>query len=257
MIENFKDKKLVEYLQDEQKVLVRFGHGLGDTFLWMPTFEKLKKIYPKVSFDLYVESGQEEIFQSIKDKDAPGYDLVFSLNFPMSEGSNLTKAQKCCIEEIGIESPVEEVYKPQEYESPFVAIHLMGTALPGSVNCPEEIARQIWQEVKDFGKIPIECHFEHCWANPNNKKYGFIDISVRGYQAKVSNLIGLIQHSFATIAVASGPFVVALSVMPKRLLYLEKSHPLKTYTQRADVKKIKISEYRVGMIKEFLEGLNK
>jgi len=255
MIENFKNKKLVEYLKDGQKVLVRFGHGLGDTLFFMPVFYELKRLYPKVHFDLYVESGQEEIFESIKDKDAPGYDLVFSLNFPMAEGSEVTKQSKCCVEEIGIKPIEKEVIELSKYDSPFVAIHLMGTALPGSVSCPEETAKQIWQEIKDFGKIPIECHFEHCWANPVNKKYGFIDVSVRGYKANLGNLIGLIQHSWAVIAVASGPFVTALSIMPERTLYLEKNHPLRNYTKRTDVKKVKILEYQVGMIKKFLENL--
>ena len=152
MIENYKDKKLVEYLKDDQKVLVRFGHGLGDTILWYPCFEKLKQSYPKVHFDLYVESGQEEVFESIADKDAEGYDHVFHLDFPMSEGSELTKMAKCCKEEIGIEPPEQEIAKLPSCESPFVAVHFHGTALPGSVGCPEEIAKQIWQEVKILGK---------------------------------------------------------------------------------------------------------
>ena len=70
MIENFKEKKLVEYLENGQKVLIRFGHGLGDTLMFMPVFNHLKSLYPNIHFDLYVESGQEEIFESIKDKDA-------------------------------------------------------------------------------------------------------------------------------------------------------------------------------------------
>lgn len=255
MIEEFKTKKLVEYLQDGQKVLIRWGHGLGDLIMWLPAYDKLKSDYPSIDFHLYVESGQEEIWGDEKDKDSQEYDLVFSLNYPMSEGSEMTKTQKCCKEEIGIEAPAEEFNKLVKMESPFVAIHFNGTALPGSVNCPEETARQIWQEVKDFGKQPIEIHYEHCWHNPFNAKYGFIDVSVRGYQAKLSNLIGLIQRSFAVIAVASGPFVVAMATMPERTLYLEKSHPLKTYTKRTDIKKININEYQPGMIKTFLENL--
>lgn len=254
MIDNFKEKKLVEYLKDGQKVLIRWGHGLGDTILWLSAYEKLKELYPKVDFHLYVESGQEELWGDEKDKDSKNYDLVFSLNFPMAEGSDLSKVEKCCKEEMGIEFPEKEVLELLKSESPFVACHFQGTALPGSVNCSEEIARQIWQEIKDFGKIPIECHFEHCFANPINKKYSFIDVSVRGYQAKVSNLIGLIQHSFATIAVASGPFVIALSVMPERLIFLEKNHSLKTYTKK-NIKTVKIQEYKSGEVTEFLKTL--
>jgi hypothetical protein len=254
-IENFQDKKVTEYLQDGQKVLFLAHNGLGDTIMWLPSYEKLKKDYPNIDFHLYVESGQEELWGDERNKDSQDYDLVFSLNFPMAEGSDMTKAEKCCNEEMGIELPTQEFAILPNCESPFVAVHLQGTALPGSVNCPEETARQIWQEIKDFGKIPIECHFEHMWHNGSNAKYGFIDVSVRGYQAKISNLIGLIQRSFAVIAVASGPFVVAMATMPERTLYLEKNHPLKTYTKRTDIKKVIINEYKTGMIKEFLDNL--
>ncbi|NQU99899.1 MAG: hypothetical protein HQ538_04125 [Parcubacteria group bacterium] len=254
MIDNFSGKKLTEYLKDGMKVLIRWGHGLGDLLMFLESYEKLKKDYPLVNFHLYTESGQEELWGDEKNKDAQDYDLVFSLNFPMAEGSNITKAEKCCIEEIGIEPPVKEIVELSKYDSPFVALHFFGTALPGSVGCSEEVAKQIWQEVKDFGKIPISCHFEHCWHNPVNQKFGFVDISVRGYQAKISNLIGLIQHSFAFIGVASGPFVVALSVMPERTLYLEKSHPLKTYTKK-DIAKVDINNYQVGDVTKFLESL--
>jgi len=254
MIDDFKTRKLTDYLKDGQKVLIRWGHGFGDLLMWLGAYEKLKKDYPKIDFHLYVESGQEEIWGDEKNKDSQDYDLIFSLNFPMAEGSEETKLEKCCREEMGIEPPNLEVIDLPKFESPFVACHFMGTALPNSVNCPEEIAKQIWQEIKEFGKIPIEVHFEHCWHNPKNKKYDFIDNSVRGCQAKISSLIGLIQHSFAAITVASGPFVVALSVMPERLLYLEKLHPLKTYTRKS-IPKIDINNFKKGQVKEFLKNL--
>ena len=41
------EKKLVDYLAPGQKVLIRFGHGLGDTLMFIPLLEALK--YPGVS----------------------------------------------------------------------------------------------------------------------------------------------------------------------------------------------------------------
>ena len=254
MIDNYKEKKLVEYLEDGQKVLIRWGHGLGDLVMWLPSYEKLKIEYPNVDFHLYVESGQEELWGNEKDKDSQDYDLVFSLDFPMSEGSDLTKAEKCCKEELGIEPPERELAEIPKYESPFVACHFHGTALPGSVGCSAEVARQIWQEIKDAGKIPIECHFKHVFHNPANEKFDFIDISVRESEAKISSLIGLIQNSSAFIGVASGPFVIALSTIPDRTLYLEKSHELKTYTKK-EIKKVDINNYKPNSIKTWLTQL--
>jgi len=256
MISNFGDKKLVEYLKPGQKVLIRFGHGLGDTIMFIPCFRKLQREYPEVDFRLYVESGQEEIWPSEKDKDAPGYDLVFSLNFPMSEGSNLTKAAKCCREEIGIEPPKEDFDNLPKFDNPLVLVHFQGTALPKSVNCPPEIAKKIWNEIQEAGKVPLEVHFEHCWHNPRNKRYDFVTTTVRGLEPKISKLIALIQHCYAFIGVASGPFVVAAATIPETTLYLQKAHPLNTYTDR-DIKIIDLNKpYKDGMVKAWLQSLS-
>jgi len=253
MITNYSQKKLIEYLKDGQKVLIRFGHGLGDTILFVPIFEKLKSLYPKVQFDLYVESGQEEIFQSIKDKDAPGYDFVFHLDFPMSEGGKMTKPEKCCVDEIGIE-PITETAELPKFSSPLVAVHFQGTALPNQVSCPSETAALIWAEIKDAGYIPIECHFKHCWHNPANEKFAFIDSSARESKANLKSLIGLLQHCTAFIGVASGPFVVALSTMPDRLLYLQKQHLIRHYTKK-EIATIDILKYQSGQVKTWLQKL--
>ena len=45
MIRDYKDKKLSEYLEPGQKVLIRFGHGLGDTIMFIPALEKLTEIH--------------------------------------------------------------------------------------------------------------------------------------------------------------------------------------------------------------------
>ena len=254
MITDFKDKKLVDYLEPGQKVLTRFGHGLGDTILFMPVFWKLRELYPKVRFDLYVESGQEQIWPSVTDKDAPGYDHVFSLNFPMSEGSGLSKPAKCCVDEVGID-PITETAILPICASPFVALHFQGTALPDSVNCPQDVAQQIWAEVRDFGKIPFECHYKHIFHNPRNFKYQFVDNTARQCKADLQSLFGLVQHSWAFIGVASGPFIVALSTMPKRTLYLQKNHKLTSYTEK-EIAFVDVNSYIGGTVRKWLDKLD-
>lgn len=250
MITNFKKKKLVEYLKPDTKALIRFGHGLGDTLMFLPVFYKLREQY---NIDLYVEAGQEELFGTTMNKEGKGYDFVFSLDYPMSEGSDLTKTEKCCRDEIGIEPPKEEIAKLNNQDSPFIAVHFQGTALPGSVGCPEDTAKQIWQEIKDFGKIPIECHFEHLFHNPANQKFGFVNRDVRDCKADLKNLIGLIQHSWAFVGVASGPLIVALSILD-RVFYLEKNHKLKHYTKQ-DIPQVNVDNYKKGIISNWLKNL--
>lgn len=253
MITEFKDKKLAEYLEPGGKYLVRFGHGLGDTIMFMPIYDALVEAYPDCQIDLYVESGQEEIWKSVPDKDAPGYDEVFSLDFPMAIGSGITKPAKCCIDEVGIE-PFTALAQLPDKASPLVGVHFQGTALPGSVGCPENVAQQIWNEVLECGKVPIECHFEHLFHNPENKKFWFISNHVRNCMANLHNLIGLIRHCGAFIGVASGPWVAALSIMPERTLYLEKSHKVETYTD-IEAARVDILNYQSGNIKQWLESL--
>jgi len=258
MITNFKDKKLIEYLTNKpKKVLIRFGHGWGDTLMFMPVFYWLRKKYPDTQIDIYLECGQEDIFESHPDKEGKGYNYVFSLDFPMSEGTRLTKQHKCLIEEIGVDPEncyVDDFVNLPRYCSPFVAVHFQGTALPGSVNCPEKLAKQIWREIEEAGFIPIECHFEHIFHNSKNKKYSFINRDVRNINASLDKLIGLLQNSYAFIGVASGPLITALSIMPESTFYLENKHSIKTYTA-LDIKKANVSSYKLNTIKNWLNNL--
>jgi hypothetical protein len=254
MIEDFREKKLVEYLKPGMRCLLRFGHGWGDTQMFIPAYERLKELYPFVHFDLYLECGQEEIFDSYPDKEGANHDLVFSLNFPMAEGSELTKVEKCCVDEIGIE-PVNKISHFYDwYGNPFVLCHFQGTALPTSVNCPEAVAQQIWGEIIENGNIPIECHFEHVFHNPINAKYGFVDNNVRKCVPKLSTLIGMFQNSFAFVGVASGPLITALSVYPERVFYLERSHKIENYV-KFPVKQMNVNDYAKGTVKHWLESL--
>lgn len=253
MITNFKDKKLVEYLKDNQRVLIRFGHGWGDTQMFMPIIYRLRETFSQNQIDLYVESGQEEIFDSIKDKDDPNYDCVFSLDFPMAEGSPITKAEKCCVEEIGIE-PFTQTIKFKQYENPLVCVHFNGTALPESVGCPADVAERIWREIEQAGFIPIESHLEHQFHNPANAKFEFVSRHVRDIKPSLSKLISLIQHSFAFIGVASGNLITAFNINPQRTLYLEKHHKFENY-YRYPVAKVNILDYKDGTVRNWLETL--
>jgi hypothetical protein len=231
--------------------------------MFMPLLECLRDSYPETTIDLYLECGQEEIFESYPEKDSTEHDIIFSLDFPMSEGSGILKAEKCARDELGIEYldelrpefELDETDLAYQENSPFVAVHFHGTALPGSVGCPEETARVIWQDIIDAGKIPIECHFEHVFHNPVNAKFGFVDNNVRKCRANLKNLIGLIQHSFAFVGVASGCFVTALNVAPERTLLIEKNHKLKDYTRDIRPSSMAMNEIKQGDVCKWIKSL--
>jgi len=259
MIDNFKEKKLIEYLKDGQKVLILYHCGWGDLISFMVAYNKLKELYPKVEFTLYLENDQDKIFSSVNKIEEDKFDLVFSPNFPMGEGSGLTKVENCCIKEFGIPSVAGVIDLPKK-RSPIVLVHFQGTALPNSVNCPSEIAEKIWNEILEVGLVPCETHWLHGFANPFNKKYNFINRDVRDCKANLENLIGLVQHSFAFIGVCSGPMMTALSVMPEHTFVLEKLHKLTDYVKKDfiakhNIQRVNVSAYQDGMVKKFLENL--
>jgi len=252
MITEYKNKKLAEYVKPGGRYLIRFGHGLGDTIMFMPAFLKLKTDFPESTFHIHLECGQE--LEWVSHRDDGYYDEIFHLDFPMSEGSGITKTEKCCQDELGIVPPVGDVGYFRKKQNPFVSVHFQGTALPWSVNCPKDIANKIWYEIIEAGKIPIEVHFEHVFHNPVNKKYPFIERSMRDIPATIEKLVATIQHSFAFVGVASGPFVVALSCMPHRLLYLQNKHKIESYTKRK-IPTVDLHDYGEGTIYQWLKTL--
>jgi hypothetical protein len=258
IIYDYKDKKISDYCKDDAKILILWIHGLGDTIMFYPLYEELKKKYPNTIIDIYTESGQQEIFPSvdIRSKTMQDYDHVFYVHFAMVENyyDNYTKIEYCCEQEMGIPFPDNYSFANlPDIKNPIVLVHFQGTCLPESVNCPPEVAEKIWEEIKNSGKIPMECHFLHAYANPENNKYSFIDNSVRPYKASLPNLIGLIQNSFAFIGVASGPFCVATSCIPERTLFLENRHKVECYD--STIQSISVKDFKDGDVENWLSSL--
>jgi len=265
-IEPLKEKeKLKEYLDTNlyKKVAIFFGHGLGDCVMFQILLDKLKELYPNISFTMALQKGLDEetiypdaVFVNSREEaqKLEEFDLVAQINFPVETDPHLTKAELCCKTELGIE-PICGHKKLPDFPSPIVAVHFNLTALPSLANPSEEVAEKIWREIKEAGLIPIECHFSHVFDNPVNKKFSFVDSTVRNCQAKVSSLIGLLKVSRAFIGVVSGPFHCALSVLPfNRILYLEKDLPLNRFTYEP-IKTLDIKNYRDGFVKEWLVGI--
>lgn len=257
------EKKLSSYLDEGKykKVLIIFWHGLGDVIQFLNVYDKLKELYPDIHFDIALQKGLDQetiipdavLITDLKNIEE-GYDLTVLINFPVEVDPKLTKSELCCKEELGIEL-VSGHKKLPEFPSPLVAVHFCLTALPGLANPTQEIANKIWTEVHDAGLIPIECHFHHTFDNPENKVFPFVDATVRGCQAKISSLLGLLKISRAFIGVVSGPFHSAMSILsPERILYLEKDIPLERFTH-LPVAKIDLKNYKDGKVLNWLKNI--
>lgn len=253
-------------LPNGSKVIVLFYHGLGDLIMFLEPYRALKGLFPGMEFSLGLPLGlkYEQIVpdavllegrQFNEGAVELPYDLVIILDFPMNEmQTELTKGEWCCRHELGIE-PVSGHARLPLIQTRLVAVHFNITCLPDSANPDEATAERVWNNVLEAGYIPLECHFLHVFANPVNKKFPFVDATVRRCRADVASLAGLLQHSAAFVGVVSGPFHVALSVLPpERILLLEKDFKRGSFT-KLPIKTADLRDYK-SEVKTFLEGLN-
>lgn len=252
IIKNFNSKKLVEYLKDGQKNCIKFIHGLGDTIMFYPIFESLKNLYPKIEWTLYTTCGQEKIFGefSCEEKD---YDFIFELYFPCCEFDEklkkYTKAELCCLVEIGIPYPQKDEFKINfsGIKSPLIGVHFCSTSCPSQTGCNYDFARKIWYSVKEAGLIPIETHFIHKFHNKVNQKYDFIDKDCRGETGGINALIGLLKSCSGFIGVASGPFCVAMTLYPEKVIFLENKSNYKLFMHNHNVLSMNVNKQFNGI----------
>ena len=240
IVKNFKHKKLVDYLNPGMSVCIKFYHGLGDTIMFYPVFEYLQQSYPDVKMTLWTSIGQEEYFGKVSCKEED-YDIVFELKFPCCEfdesTTKYTKAEYCCIKELGIDysNIKENSVKLKNIKSPLVAVHFQGTSCPDSTNPNYDFCKKIYDKIIENRLIPVEVMFEHQYHNPKNKKFDFIGCSVRKCQPSINNLIGLMQRCCGFVGVNSGPFHLAMNIFPSNVLYLEKDIPYKVYYPNKEI----------------------
>jgi hypothetical protein len=256
--------KLAEHLNSSvQTVLLVFFHGIGDVLMFRHLLAVLRSRYPAIKFDLGIGKGlggeklvrdavfiegewQTEVLEM-------GYDLVFLCHFPMEDvnNPNLTKAEQCCIQELGI--PPTSGH-PLLVHKPLVTCHFQMTSLPGMANVSEELAKQIWSEIVECGFTPFETLFEHCFHNPVNARYPWVDNHVRNCTPNVDTLVSLIGSSFAFVGVASGNFHVALSVLPPGRVMLLENQIKRGNLTKLPIAVANVERYR-GQVKAWLEVL--
>lgn len=240
LVNNFYNKKLIEYLKDGQNNCIKFIHGLGDTIMFYPLFEQLKEMYPKINWVLYTTNGQEEIFGNYN-CDPKNYDYVFELNFPCCEFNDkykhFTKAEFCCIQELGIKYDISREYNLNlgNTKSPLVGVHFNSTCCPDSIGCNYNFAKVVWDKIKERGLIPIETHFIHKYHNSRNEKFSFIDNNVRNCNGNISTLIGLLSSCRGFVGVGSGPIQVAMTLYPEKVLFLKNYVPFNNLSKKYNV----------------------
>lgn len=259
------DGKLAEHITPEiKRVLCVFWHGTGDICLYRVCHAALVAQFPEVHFDVALARGlqQEKIIPDavLVDGDwreqvpSMDYDLVCVVNFPMEHSLEHTKAEECCFLELGV--PPVSGHLPLR-PKPLVATHFHITCLPEAGNCPEPVARMVWEEIKEAGCIPVETYFEHVFSNPINKRFDFVTNHVRNWPADLDSCISLIGAAFAFIGSVSGNFHIALSCLPmERIMLLERAikRPMLT---KLPIKTADVMAYQPGTVKDWLLRLQR
>lgn len=254
--------KRIEEIKPKSVLTVMF-HGAGDILMFLSPLDKLRELNPDITFDLGVQRGltyetilSDAVVLGSSDNDPKfsDYDLVAKIVFPMSEHqTRYTKGEWCCIHELGIEPVSGHPILPL-YKNKLVGVHFNSTCLPGSLNANAEVAERIWNDILEVGWIPLETHFQHCYHNPANAKFPFVDASVRRCKAEIANLAGLIQNCAAFVGVVSGNFHLALSILPpERVMLLERDIKRECFT-KLDIHTANLNDYR-GEVQKWLATL--
>jgi hypothetical protein len=267
------DKKLADYIKElnPKRILLPFGHGLGDNIMFLNVLDKLAELYPDIEFTLALQKGLgfEELEPDIIGNNKkvvyssdlsykehnPEYDIIADIDFPMTEGhTEYTKAEGCCLNELGIESVCGHK-RITCGQSKLVGVMFNITCLPDSANTPEPIAQKIWNEILESNNIPLETCQQHVFFNPINKKYSFVDRDIRNIPARVSTLAGVIQNCKAYITCVTGNFHLALSILPpERICLLERDFLAPSFT-KLDIKRVNVNDYQDGVIRDWLATL--
>ena len=260
------DKKLVDYLNtgEFKRVVLVCYHGVGDLCMFQAPVQYLKNKYTDIHFTVGLAKGLQEEFifpdsvviegdwkECFKESD---FDLVFACHMPLEDinNVNLTKAEVCCIEELGIPPVSGHLYIKSK---PLIGVHFHNTSVSWLTNPTEEVAKKIWNEIIEAECVPMETLFQHGFYNDTSKKFDFTDNHVRNWPARLDSCISLIGACDAFIGVVSGNFHIALCLLPYwKVALLEKDLKVGHFS-KLPIKGIDIKNYREGAVREWLNTL--
>lgn len=262
LINNFSTKKVSDYLDTGKykNVLLIMQHGLGDAIMFYSVcYKTLIKKYPQIKFSFKTHLGQEQIFESV-DNNQNNYDICFKFSFPCSEWGIVdeTKAEKCCRVELGIKPEIENYQLPKKFNSPLVGVHFNSTSCP-NMNVPKEFAQKLWNQITDYGLIPIDTHMRHQFDNKRSVVYDFQSCRrIDNVKATTPKLLGLLSSCCGFAGVPSGNMTCALSVFPpEKILYITSTFSAKRLI-RLSVHEMNWEKgYNENIVKKWLECLNK
>lgn len=231
LIKDYNNKKLIQYLNDKDKVLILFNdHGIGDVFMFMPLYLRVKQLFPSITFNLALNQGQQ-LFQDITEE---AYDKAFYIKFyqfnmcPAFHG--MSKPEICCNVQLGIpyDQSLQFTWKPEVISDLKLKDNCIGCAFQVTSNPRKSLsidkAQQVWEAIKQTGYTPVEIYFQHQLRDIRNSKYPFIDYTMRTQKACPQNLVSAINQCKMFIGVNTGSLCIAASLHPQTTIALLTRH---------------------------------
>lgn len=238
---NYKEHKVFDIIKANgfKKVLLRLKAGLGDAMMFravclpalIEAVNKFSDIF--VNIDIDVHNGQDVVFHKyqVYTGNLENYDAVFELEFPDNcfkwEGADtLTKPETCLRDELGLDyNHAPEYYGQDGYDynrnGVLVGLHLFSTCYAG-LNCPEDFARHLWQQLADNALIPFDTYIETPGGKNRYKPYDFETQNLQGVTPGVDKLFKVVKSCCGFASVSSGNFFLALDSMPpEKILFLQ------------------------------------
>ena len=230
-VKDYSKKKLIQYLAAGQTNLIIFPHGIGDCVMFMPLYNRLKQLYPKVTFNLQLNKGQD-IFQQ---KTTDTYDIAFLLHFPDAAFSpaytGRCKPQLCCDLQLGIpyQGSLQFTWKPQVRSGLKLKQNTIGVAFQSTCNPKRGLSQDkafiVWEAIEKAGYTPCQIHFQHVLRNSKNTRYSFIDYSMRDQEANIPNLVTAIDQCKMFFGANTGSFCMSVAMHPQTTFGLHTVFP--------------------------------
>jgi len=278
-INNFKNKKLVEYLKPYQggKILLLFQHGLGDLILFMPLVKELKKNFSRITFKIGHDLKRD--FSFIGDLSFPIdgtgdfrkilrlFTYVFNVEYPEPDMNKsrvtIMKPYLCNEREIGLNNFIWEPYKLEvplkNEDSNIIGCHFFGNTNARHKNPTDACVIRIWKEVEKAGYIPYEIHMLHHFIKDSNQQLGNNLFqkgeSLRFEEPSIRKMIEKISECKYFIGVDSGPLYLAGSILGfDKVIGVQKYLEINRYLP-IEISKVDIRYYKPNSIVKAIQIL--
>lgn len=234
-------KTVADYIKDGAKnILIDYPHGLGDLIMFYPHF----KAFCEQHKDCRIDLKPADAFRSLLPETDDEQSYEVSIQFPARFNERTTKLQgytkpECNVKfdlggeynpELDYTEPLVKPVKGHEY-SPFVGVNFFCTHFPAEGNCPENIARSIWDKLLENGFIPFEL-FIPKMRRVENIKYPFIRTSMRDIGPGIDRMMNVMASVRGVAAVTTGTWHYGMAAYPETTLYLQKAFKVTSYTRK-------------------------